>query len=41
MWEQGEGWTCVCLGCGIVGGECVGDWTRVWRGGVVLCLCEL
>ena len=32
---------CVCSGCGGVGG--VGDesvaWTRVWDGGVVLCLC--
>ena len=38
-------WTCVCFfGCGGVGGvgvEWVGAWTRVWRGGVVLCLCEL
>ena len=30
---------CLCFGCG--GGEWVGDWPRVWRGGVVLCLCEL
>ena len=33
---------CLCLVCGGVGG--VGGewaWTRVWRGGVVLCLCEL
>ena len=35
---------CLCLGCGGVGGtsgEWVGTWTRVWRGGVVLCMCEL
>ena len=32
---------CLCLGCGGVGGEGVGAWTRVWRGGVVLCLCEM
>ena len=34
----------LCFGCGGVGGiggEWVGAWTRVWRGGVVLCLCEL
>ena len=36
----------VCLvfgygGVGGVGGEWVGDWTRVWRGGVVLCICVL
>ena len=34
----------VCLCCGGVrgiGGEWVGAWTRVWMGGVVLCLCEL
>ena len=34
---------CLCLGCGgvgSVGGECVGAWTRAWRGRVVLCLCE-
>ena len=30
---------CLCLGCGGVGGEWVGDWTR--SGGVVLCLCDL
>ena len=40
------GRVCVCLGCGglgvgAVGGEWAGDWTRVWRGGVVLCLCEM
>ena len=32
---------CLCFGCGGVGGEWVGAWTRVWRVGVVLCLCEL
>ena len=35
---------CLCFGCGGVGGvggEWVGAWTRVWMGGVVLCLCEL
>ena len=35
---------CLCFGCGGVGGVCgkwVGAWIRVWRGGVVLCLCEL
>ena len=35
---------CLCLGCGGVcgvDGERVGAWTRVWRGGVVLCLCEM
>ena len=32
---------CPCLGCGGVYGEWVGAWTRVWKGGVVLCLCEL
>ena len=35
---------CLCFGCCGVGGvglEWVGAWTRVWRGGVVLCLCEL
>ena len=29
---------CLCLGCGGVsgvGGERVGAWTRVWRGGVM------
>ena len=34
---------CLCFGCdGVrgVGGEWVGAWTRVWRGGVVLCLYE-
>ena len=33
---------CLCYGSGGVGG--VGRewaWTRVWRGGVVLCMCEL
>ena len=32
LWEQEECWTCVCFGWGS------GAWTRVWRGGVVLCL---
>ena len=34
---------CLCLGCGVggVGGEWVGALTMIWRGGVVLCLCEL
>ena len=35
---------CLCLDCSDVGGvsgEWVGVWTWVWRGGVVLCLCEL
>ena len=42
---------CLCLGCGGVGGVggvgCVGGvgdqwvWPRVWKSGVVLCLCEL
>ena len=35
---------CLCFGCsgvGGVGGEWVGAWTRVLRGGVVLCLCEV
>ena len=35
---------CLCFGgggVGGVGGEWVGAWIRVWRGGVVLCLCEL
>ena len=35
---------CLCFGCGGVGGvggEWVGAWTMVWRGGVVLCMCEL
>ena len=31
----------LCLGCGGVGVEWVGAWTRVGRGIVVLCLCEL
>ena len=26
---------CLCFGCVGVGGEWVGDWNRVWRGGVV------
>ena len=29
---------CLCFGGGGVGGKWVGAWTRVWRGGVVLCL---
>ena len=35
---------CLCFGCGGaggVGGEWVGGWSRVWEGGVVLCLCVL
>ena len=32
---------CLCFGCGGVGGEWVGAWTRVGSGGVVLCLCEV
>ena len=35
---------CLCLGCGSVcgiGGEWVGDWNRIWKSWVVLCLCEL
>ena len=35
---------CLCFGCGGVGGvggEWVKAWTRVGRGGVVLCLCEV
>ena len=35
---------CLCLGCGGVGGvggSGYGVWTRVWRGGVVLFLCEM
>ena len=32
---------CLCLACGGVGGECLGVWTRLWRSGAVLCLCEL
>ena len=36
-----ECWMCVgCGGVGGVGGAWVGAWTRVWKGGVVLCLCE-
>ena len=34
---------CLCFGCGDVGGvggEWVGALTRVWKGVVVLCLCE-
>ena len=35
---------CLCLGCGGVGGvggRWVGGWTRVWKDGVLLCLCEV
>ena len=35
---------CLCFGSGDVSGvsgEWVGAWTRVLRGGAVLCLCEL
>ena len=32
---------CLWLGCGGVGVEWVGDGTRVWKVGVVLCLCEM
>ena len=35
---------CLCFDCSGVGGvgeECIGDWTRVGSGGVVLCLCEV
>ena len=32
---------CLYFGCGGVGGEWLGAWTRVWRGVVVLCLCEV
>ena len=32
---------CLCLGCGGVGGKWVEACTRVWRGGVVLCMCKL
>ena len=33
---------CLCFGCDGVGGVGgYGDLTRIWRGGVVLCLCEL
>ena len=32
---------CLCFGCGGVGGEWVGAWKRVWRGGVLICMCEL
>ena len=35
---------CLCLGyggVGGVGGELIRAWTNVWRGGVVLCMCEL
>ena len=28
----------VCLCCGGVGGEWIGDWSRVWRGGVYVCV---
>ena len=26
---------CLCFGCGGVGREWIGAWTRVWRGGVM------
>ena len=26
---------CLCFGCGGVGGKWLGDWTSVWRGGVM------
>ena len=35
---------CLCMGCGVVVGVCgewVWSWTRVWMGGMVLCLCEM
>ena len=32
---------CLCFGCGGVGGEWEGAWTRVGGGGVVLCMCEV
>ena len=31
---------CLYFGCGGVGGQWVGGWTRVWRGGVVCVSCE-
>ena len=31
----------MCLCCGGVCGEWVRDWVMVWKGGVVLCRCEL
>ena len=36
-------WLCYlrCSGMGGIGGEWVEAWTRVWMGGVVLCLCEM
>ena len=41
MWEQGECWTCVrVLVAVVLVGSGQGTWTRVWRGGVVLCLSE-
>ena len=43
-WRGGVLDVCLCFGYGDmggVGGEWVGVWTRVWRGGVVFCLCEL
>ena len=30
----------LCIDCGGVG-DVGGVWTRVWRGGVMLCLCEV
>ena len=37
LWEQGS----VGRVCVLVVVVWVGAWTKVWRGGVVLCLCEL
>ena len=37
--EQGECWTCIRDVSG-VGGDWVGVWNMVWKGGVVLCMCE-
>ena len=35
-------WMCVCVWFAVVWvGSGRGAWTRVWRGGVVLCMCEL
>ena len=31
----------MCLGCGGKGGEWVGDFSRIWRCGVVLCQCAM
>ena len=30
----------MCLCCGDVGANGWGSWARIWKGGVVLCLCE-